>query len=409
MRPLSPLLALSLLPSLAFAQSEPPAPVVETPALAPSPAPAPAPSPAPAPAPTPTPPPAAAPSPHAPPAQPATPPLGPISTSAGTLRLYGLTLRPGLEAFAQYAMRLVYASDGSVSWFHFFDVPRVHVSLDAQYETVRARVVVEGVRSASGGALLGVAGDSFVLRLREAYGAWRPLPWLDFLGGVVPTLAVPALEQAWGLRAVAPTTLETAALGAPADLGASMRARFPGEWGWAGAGAYNGEGYTNRELNRGKNLELAVEFHPIPVPLLRPLALFLSYSLGSSGTSSARADRLSAAAFYASRRLGVGLTFTWGWGVGDNSNQQSYVLDAFARGEPVRRLLLGARVSYWARNADPAAQDTVLTVLGTVGVRIFDPLEAYLAVSRMLPTATAATALPQGDNWEFRAVVRTVF
>ena len=55
------------------------------------------------------------------------------------------------------------------------------------------------------------------------------------------------------------------------------------------------------------------------------------------------------------------------------------------------------------------SDDTVLTVLGTVGVRILEPLEAYLAVSRMVPTSNALPALPQGDNWELRAVVRTVF
>lgn len=78
-------------------------------------------------------------------------------------------MRPGLQVFGQYALRLVDGSAGDTAWFHAFELPRAHASLGASYGPVQGRFVLEAVRSASEGALLGVAGDSLVLRVREAW------------------------------------------------------------------------------------------------------------------------------------------------------------------------------------------------------------------------------------------------
>ena len=68
----------------------------------------------------------------------------------------------------------------SSTWFHAFDVPRVHAAVEGAYDdTLRGRVVMEAVRSASEGALIGVSGDSLVIRVREAYGAYRPVEALE--------------------------------------------------------------------------------------------------------------------------------------------------------------------------------------------------------------------------------------
>lgn len=340
-------------------------------------------------------------------------PAGPVTSIAGSPQPTSsgtgpLSLRAGIEVFSQYALRLTNTDAGGAEWFHAFEVPRAHASLSGRYGDARARVVFEAVRSASEGALLGVAGDSLVLRVREAWGGYHRGDWLEVQAGVVPTLSVPVIEGAWRLRAVGATPLELTGLSSPADLGATVRVRLPGGFGVVGLGAYNGDGYAQRELNRGKNVEAALTFHPWPHGALEALTVFASYVNGSSGTGLARADRVTGALLWQGARLRGGVTGTYGWGVGDDAAQESLLLEAFVSAEPLARWIVGARVTWWQRDTREDT-DRMLTVLGTMGYRIVDPLEAFVAVSRQVPGARLAQSLPGADQWEFRAVTRVVF
>jgi len=335
-------------------------------------------------------------------------PLGAAAppTSSGTT---GLRVTAGLEAFAQYALRLTETQNGERPWFHAFDVPRVHGSIEGTYGPAIGRVVLEGVRSASEGALIGVAGDSLVVRLREAWAGYRYKQWFAVSAGVVPTLTVPELEGTWRLRVVGPAPIEQAGMLAPADLGATARFNFPGHYGYIGAGVYNGEGYTRRELNRGKNVEVAASLHPLPRGVARPLALFGSYVVGSSGTGSARADRLTTSLLWQGIRVRAGAGMTYAWGLGDDGWRRSMLLDAFARIEPVDRLMIGVRGAYWDRDLEGAESDTLTTITGSLGVRVARPLEAHLAVTRQIASDVARSALAGSDFWEFRLASRVVF
>lgn len=326
------------------------------------------------------------------------------ATAAGST---GLRVQLGLEAFVAYDLAITPAATGT-QWFHSFEIPRAHVSAAGSYGPARARVVLEAVRSASEGALLGVAGDSFVMRLREASAGYRLGSWLAIDAGVVPTLTIPELDGSFNLRAVAATPLESAGLGSPADLGATARFTFPRGYGFVAVGAYNGEGYDNRELNRGKNLEAAVEFHPAAATAARPLAIFASFVNGSSGTGSARADRLTTALLWQGRRVRAGADFVYAWGVGEDGTRRSWLADGFVRVEPIDRLLLGARGFTWLRDTT-AASNRVSAVTGAVGYRIADPLETFVAVTRTLAGTEAAKALPGVDRWDVRIVGRVVF
>src|SRR5262249_32642976 len=59
------------------------------------------------------------------------------------------TVRAGLEVFAQYSYRNFFAPENNRTWFHAFDVPRVHGAVEGSWEQARGRVVLEAVRSAS--------------------------------------------------------------------------------------------------------------------------------------------------------------------------------------------------------------------------------------------------------------------
>ncbi|MBS2017827.1 MAG: hypothetical protein JST00_33425 [Deltaproteobacteria bacterium] len=315
----------------------------------------------------------------------------------------------GLEVFAQYAARDVDAPNANRTWFHQFDVPRVHAAVDGEYQAVHGRVVVEATRSASEGALIGVAGDSLVLRIREAYAAYRPWNAFTITAGVIPTLTVPELDGTWMMRAVAPSALEAAGLLSPADLGAKMRFDLPQRYGWLAVGAYNGDGYTSRELNRGKNVESAVELHPLPNGPLLPLGLFASYAVGSTGTARTRADRLTGGLVWQGAHLRGGALFTYAWGRELLGTARGIVASAFVRVEPLERVYLGARFDHVVRDAVNDPEDSVSRVLASFGYRVADPLEVFLVLDRSIPTNRAQNELPGSNAWEGRVVARVVF
>ncbi len=328
-------------------------------------------------------------------------------TSAGTTD-FALKLRPGLEVFAQYAYRRTLHQNAAASWYHEFDVPRVHLALSAEAGDASGRVVIEGVRSAAEGALVGVAGDSVVLRAREAYAAYHYW-WLDGSAGIVPTLTLPELEGTWMLRAVSATPQETTGILTPADVGATVRLTLPDHHGFLGIGGYNGEGYTNRELNRGKNTEFAASIHPVGDGMLLPLAIFASYEIGSSGTGLSRADRATGGLLWQGRWVRGGVAATYAWGLADSGRRRSIIGNVFVRVEPIERLLLGARADRWWLDSRDQKDATITTVTATVGYRVADPLEAFLAGTRSVATDSAVAALPGTDYWEARAVTRIVF
>jgi hypothetical protein len=329
-------------------------------------------------------------------------------TEAGTTP-FAFAVHPGLEIFAEYDFTLTYGANQTTSWFHTFNVPRVHASLDGAAGPVRARILVEGVRSASDGALIGVDGDSIVIRVREAFAAWDPIKGLEVAAGVVPTLTIPELDGTWMLRVIAPTTLESAGLASPADLGGTLRYSLPSRYGWVAVGVYDGEGYNQQELNRGKNVEIAGELHPIVHGPLLPLAAFVSYVGGSEGTDSARQNRLTGGLLWQGGRVRGGVSYTYGWGVADDADQTSTATDVFVKVEPIDRLLLGARLSYWVRDTGAPSANAITTIFGSVGWRIFDPLEFHVAVTRAVPTSLTRTELAGSDFLELRGVTRIVF
>ncbi len=319
-------------------------------------------------------------------------------------------VRAGLEVFAQYSYRRLFGPGNDQRWFHAFDVPRVHGAIEGSLERARGRVVLEATRSASEGSLVGVSGDSLVLRVREAYGAYRPIDSLEVSAGVVPTVTVPNLDGTWMLRSIAPSGLEANGLMSPADLGAKVRFEEPHGYGWIATAAYNGDGYTSRELNRGKSVETALEVHPLPnIPQLKPLGIFASHVNGSTGTSLARANRLTGGVVWQGSRVRAGAYGAYAWGVAQLGTQRAMLLSAFLRVEPIPRVLLGARVDHAVRDVGAEANDVLTTLWVAGGYRVALPIESLLAFSRSIPTTRAASELPGSDAWELRTVLRVLF
>lgn len=344
------------------------------------------------------------------PAAPKAPPVDPPSVRWSLPSWMPIVdIEPGLDVIAAYAVKVTPGEGAApTEWFHAFEMSRAMPSLRVTAGPAAAAVTLEGVYSASEGALVGVAGDSFLIRVREARAGFRYKTWVAVDAGIVPTFTVPLLDGAFGLRALGPVSGELTGFTAPADLGIVAKVSLPAGYGFIGAGAYNGEGYTNRELNRGKNVEVAALFHPMPRGVLAPLGIYGAYVNGSSGTGSARADRVTAALVWQSERVRGGAAFTYAMGVRDDGSREAASIDWSLRGEPIERFILGARGLVYLRDVR-ASDDRIVSVTGLAGYRVAPPLEAFLALTRQLAEPATRSALPGSDFWEGRVAARFLF
>ena len=321
----------------------------------------------------------------------------------------GVWIRPNLQVFAQYALELRDGADDSLDWYHEFELERAHLGVAMGYEEGLGRVLVEAVRSASEGALIGVGGDSLVMRLREAYGGYTLFEMLSLKAGVVPTLTIGRLEGAAAMRPIVRTGTEAAGLTSPADLGATAALTIPAGYGWVAAGGFNGEGYTSRELNRGKNFEVSAEVHPFAFfEPVEPLALFGSYAGGSTGTGLAKANRVTAALMWTEGIIRGYAGIVYAMGVDGVGDQDALLVDTQLRAEPLDGLLLGAQVMHWLRDVD-LDEDVLTSITGSLGYRFIDPMALHLALDKMVLGSDAEAALPGLYSWRFRAVADVTF
>lgn len=317
--------------------------------------------------------------------------------------LEGLRVEAHLSVIAQYVLSLR-TEDDVTDWFHEFELPRGHARVDASYEHARARVLVEAVRSASEGSLIGVAGDSFVVRMREAWGSYAAWGILESRLGLVPTMTTGVIESLWGMRVLAPSGAERANLHVPADLGGTIRGLFPEGWGWVGVGAYNGEGYAQRELNRGKNIELATAIHPLAFKEeTLPLTVQLSYVAGSRGVALGRADRLTASLGWMGEVIRGGLSFTYAWGVDAQPDTESVLGEAFLRVMPIERLALGVNATAWLRDV-ASESDYQVALTGGAGYYVVEPLGIFLALDGLLQGEEAVQSSAPKDDFRLRVI-----
>lgn len=313
----------------------------------------------------------------------------------------------GLEVFASAGLRVTNTDAAGATTAPQLDLGRLHLAVDARGPSLHARAVIEGVRSAGEGSLVGIAGDALVLRAREAYAGFERGP-VELRAGIVATLTVPEIEATWRLRAVAATPLEASSLAAPSDLGVSARVALPRRLGWVGAMVSNGEGYSAREFNTNKRVELAASVHPSAHGRLAPLAVLVSASAGTTGVAGSRNDRVHGALLWQGVGLRGGVSFTHGWGVDDDSARRAWLAEAFVRAVWAARFIAGLRVSRWQRDTAVDA-DRITSWVATVGARLDEGLELYLAMLRAVPGGRAYTALPGSDHWDLRLVARAVF
>jgi len=311
------------------------------------------------------------------------------------------TVSIGTQTFGQYELLFPAGAD----WNHRFAVPRMWLFTGFRIENVVGRVLLEGTRAIDDGALSGIADDSFLVRVREAWAGYRIVDLVELRAGLIPTLLTPTLSQRWGLRSIGRIGLREFDLLAPADLGASAFVDLPEGFGRVGASYTNGEGYSSRELNRGKNLELVADVHPLAfVADLAPLVVTLAYTNGSLGAGSARSDRLIGGLAWDQREIGVGASAAYVLGIADRGEREGVLLDAWARGLLFDHLVLGAQFLHFVRDL-ATGTDALSSLSLIVGARVVEQLRVYLAVDGRFADTLARVASPAWERWDVRLVV----
>jgi hypothetical protein len=305
------------------------------------------------------------------------------------------TFTPRADVIGEYAAHL--PSEGPA--LNAFSAPRVQVGLDATWLDASARVLVEGAYATSGGALVGVSGDSVVIRLREAWGGYR-WRFLEARAGLVPSLAIPEFERAFRFRGLSADALENARLLAPADFGGTLRVHLPAKFGWLGASLTNGEGYTSRELNPGKNVELTALIRPLST---LPLELVALGVFGSTGLPAIGTTRVGGGMQWSSPVFGAGFSGFYARGLLADATREGLVLQGFVRATLFEHLLFAARAQWFNRSlsADDGVFDALVGVGGSVAF-----LELFVAWARTVTVGAARTALPGVDANEVRVVLR---
>ena len=169
---------------------------------------------------------------------------------------------------------------------------------------------VEAIRSAGPQSLIGVDGDSLVLRAKRAWAYARvkadPVI-IDLRAGLIPDPWIDTLEMSYDLRGISPTAGELTTFFDTSDLGASAIVDLKQGLARLQVAATNGEGRNQAEQNTGKNTTAVLSVQPLRLTLggePAALTLLAFYRDGSVGVGKAR-----------SNRVGGGVTFTsvYGW------------------------------------------------------------------------------------------------
>jgi hypothetical protein len=247
---------------------------------------------------------------------------------------------------------------------------------------------IEAVRSAGPQSLIGIDGNSLIMRLAQAYGHAAahvgPIS-IGLRGGLVPERWLEQVEKAYDTRGVDPLASDRALMFDRADLGATLTLS-----GWNSrveldASFTNGEGRAQQELNRGKNTTLILSVRPLRRRLDKgPLALALhglyrdgSYGLAPDGAAG-RNHRIAAALTFQSPWAFAGAEYVRALGYNARPDLVGDTLGAWASAYLFRNYL-GIMASYAHIRQDVATAGTQVNIV-TAG--LFGDAFGYLLRNR---------------------------
>lgn len=188
--------------------------------------------------------------------------------------------------------------------YNEFDLRRAELAMHVNpTENFGALIRIEAIRSATPESLLGVDGNSLLVRVKHAYGHAQtqlgPI-YGELRLGMIPDAWIEALERNYDFRGLSPTLSEGGLFFDTSDLGGGLvlstrgRGFFSKDAIRLSIAATNGEGRNEIERNRGKNITTALSVQPVVANFLGGdfrVGLHGFYRYGSLGVGAARDDR----------------------------------------------------------------------------------------------------------------------
>jgi hypothetical protein len=239
---------------------------------------------------------------------------------------------------------------------------RLGVALDlpSTVERVGLDLRLEAVRSAARDSVLGVAGDSLILRMATAQAVFiadaGPVR-LAARGGLVEDTHRRRIATAWDLRVADAPLVERAQFGHTADLGGAVEASvFDGDLALEFA-VTNGEGLAEAEQDATKNLGVTLSGVPLRA-WDHALVASAQTVRGTRGAGSTRADALSGLLAVQGPLVGAGVEYTRLAGTLDRGERDADALGAWLRGE-VWHPYIGLWARYDRLDTDYTARGSV--------------------------------------------------
>lgn len=215
---------------------------------------------------------------------------------------------------------------------------RLGVSLDLPNPPIRragADLRFEAVRSASPDSVIGVVGDSLIVRVAVAQLVGEDMVGplrVEARAGLVEESHRRAISLAWDLRLVDSPLIERAAFGHTADLGAALGVGAFGERLLIEAAVTNGEGPAEVEQDDRKNVTVTLSGVPFRA-LEHELRLSVHLQKGTRGAGGTRNDAVSGLFALVGNRLGLGVEYTRLSGHLDRGDREADALGVYVRGE----------------------------------------------------------------------------
>jgi hypothetical protein len=273
------------------------------------------------------------------------------------------------QVFSGFEYLSAEGGDGDAT-FNEFVVNRAELGLAAEHTAGRATFGgffrAEAVRAANPESVVGVAGNSLVMRVKAAFGAGRydlGVGALEARLGLVLDPWIELVEARYDLRGASPLLAERGDFFDTSDLGATVS--FDAPWLRVVVGAQNGEGRNEVEQNEGKNLIVAARGRVVRLDGLEAeVDLHAGYRWGSLGVGEARAHRVVGGATFHAPAYGGGVEYVMASGYADRGDVDADGLGVWAHGAIVPEWLgLLARFDRLNANAD-ADDATVMRILG---------------------------------------------
>ena len=108
----------------------------------------------------------------------------------------------------------------------------------------------------------GEGGLGYTVIVKYAYFDWQMRPWLNLRAGLHQTGWENYVTGVWGYRGVAKTMAHYQGHLSTSDLGATLSAELPDDWGTAAVGVHNGQGYRRLEADQFKDFSGRVILTP---------------------------------------------------------------------------------------------------------------------------------------------------